>query len=257
MRLFRRLVRKIVNNPTVKGKIGENRISFDLELLNFFGNNGLSLRNLYVPMRNGKTTEIDLVYITSKGLFVIESKNFAGYIYGNENQKFWTSTLYAGRGFFGTDKVEKHKFYNPIWQNITHVNSLKNYIGNVNMFSFVVFGNDCEIKSMSYDPRDVCICQESSLRYNIREVCNQLPDTYGPAEISDIYNRLLPLTNADAATKTMHVQQIHDPVESTSMTCPKCGGKLILRTARKGNNAGNQFYGCSNYPGCRYIQNLR
>ena len=86
MRLFRRLVRKIVNNPTVKGKIGENRISFDLELLNFFGNNGLSLGNLYVPMRNGKTTEIDLVYITSKGLFAIESKNFAGYIFGNENR---------------------------------------------------------------------------------------------------------------------------------------------------------------------------
>ncbi|MEA2091798.1 MAG: topoisomerase DNA-binding C4 zinc finger domain-containing protein, partial [Campylobacterota bacterium] len=34
--------------------------------------------------------------------------------------------------------------------------------------------------------------------------------------------------------------------------CPKCGSELILRVARKGANAGNEFYGCSNYPKCRY-----
>ena len=41
-----------------------------------------------------------------------------------------------------------------------------------------------------------------------------------------------------------------------SMVCPRCGGNLILRTARKGENAGNQFYGCSNFPKCRYVENL-
>ena len=42
----------------------------------------------------------------------------------------------------------------------------------------------------------------------------------------------------------------------TSMICPKCGGLLVLRTARKGSNAGNQFYGCGNFPKCRYIQGI-
>ena len=41
-----------------------------------------------------------------------------------------------------------------------------------------------------------------------------------------------------------------------SMVCPRCGGNLVLRTARKGENAGNQFYGCSNFPKCRYVKNL-
>ena len=36
----------------------------------------------------------------------------------------------------------------------------------------------------------------------------------------------------------------------------KCGNKLILRTAKKGNYQGNQFWGCSQYPKCRYIENL-
>jgi predicted RNA-binding Zn-ribbon protein involved in translation (DUF1610 family) len=40
------------------------------------------------------------------------------------------------------------------------------------------------------------------------------------------------------------------------LLCPRCGGQLILRTAKKGDNAGNQFYGCSNFPKCRYIQNI-
>ena len=41
-----------------------------------------------------------------------------------------------------------------------------------------------------------------------------------------------------------------------TMICPSCGGKLILRTAKKGPNEGNQFYGCSNYPNCKFIKNL-
>ncbi len=34
-------------------------------------------------------------------------------------------------------------------------------------------------------------------------------------------------------------------------TCPTCGTKMVLRTAKKGTRAGNQFYGCRNYPRCR------
>jgi len=32
--------------------------------------------------------------------------------------------------------------------------------------------------------------------------------------------------------------------------CPKCGAPMVLRTARIGANARNQFYGCSRYPDC-------
>lgn len=36
-------------------------------------------------------------------------------------------------------------------------------------------------------------------------------------------------------------------------TCPECGGPMVLRTARRGGNAGNQFWGCSSYPTCKGI----
>ena len=35
--------------------------------------------------------------------------------------------------------------------------------------------------------------------------------------------------------------------------CPKCGARMVLRTAARGPNAGGQFYGCANYPKCREV----
>lgn len=50
--------------------------------------------------------------------------------------------------------------------------------------------------------------------------------------------------------------EIPEPSEENNLICPKCGGELVLRTAKKGANAGTQFYGCSNYPNCKYTKNL-
>ena len=41
-----------------------------------------------------------------------------------------------------------------------------------------------------------------------------------------------------------------------SMVCPRCGAPMVVRTARRGDRAGKQFYGCSNYPKCRAIFNI-
>jgi restriction system protein len=42
---------------------------------------------------------------------------------------------------------------------------------------------------------------------------------------------------------------------SDPLTCPKCGAPMTLRTAKRGNNAGNSFYGCTRYPDCKGIRN--
>jgi restriction system protein len=34
--------------------------------------------------------------------------------------------------------------------------------------------------------------------------------------------------------------------------CPKCENEMVLRTAKKGSGAGEQFWGCSACPGCRF-----
>ncbi len=47
----------------------------------------------------------------------------------------------------------------------------------------------------------------------------------------------------------------HQPL-SQNPSCPNCNLKMVLRTARQGSNAGNQFWGCSSYPKCRGIRGL-
>ncbi len=51
-------------------------------------------------------------------------------------------------------------------------------------------------------------------------------------------------------------QEISSGTGQQDLICPKCGSALVLRTAKKGENAGKQFYGCSSFPKCRYVQNL-
>ena len=86
-------------------------------LSSLFGYKGKILKNIYIPKDDGTTTEVDLLFITQKGIFVIESKNYIGYIFGSEKQYKWTVTLYAGKDFIGRKRVEKHQFLNPIIQN--------------------------------------------------------------------------------------------------------------------------------------------
>lgn len=43
---------------------------------------------------------------------------------------------------------------------------------------------------------------------------------------------------------------IPDPVEDR-VNCPVCNSAMVKRTARRGKNAGQQFWGCSKFPACK------
>lgn len=243
-------------SPDALGKRGEDAVASKLSWAGIFGREGLTLQNVYVPTGNGKTVEIDLLYITVKGIFVIESKNYSGYIFGNEKNREWTTTLYAGKSFLGFKQVEKHHFYNPIWQNKTHINCLRRYLSeDIPMWSLVVFSDRCEFKDVSYQAEDTIVCHKRDLGYEIKKIWNRVPDALTEEEVKKVHSKLCSRISVDEATKTEHVAQIRTGQHST-YKCPLCGGKLVLRTAKKGPYAGNQFYGCSNYPECRYTRNL-
>jgi predicted RNA-binding Zn-ribbon protein involved in translation (DUF1610 family) len=55
-----------------------------------------------------------------------------------------------------------------------------------------------------------------------------------------------------AETKREHLDSLKNRHASTK-TCPKCGGNLVLRTAKSGMNVGRQFYGCGKFPTCRHM----
>lgn len=184
----------------------------------------------------------------------MENKNYAGYIFGSESNKSWTVTLYAGKTRYGGKKIEKHQFYNPVWQNRTHIKCLKEHLGSdIKSFSLITFSNRGDLKSICVSSPDVFVCNHSGLSGVLKEIWDNNPDILTDEQIEELYGKLLPLTNANKEARQKHVADIQDRFNSTD-TCPVCGGQLVLRTAKKGPNAGNQFYGCSNYPKCKYTR---
>lgn len=276
------------------------------------------LFNVYIPKGNGETTEIDVLMICPKGIFVFESKNYSGWIFGSESQKNWYQTLPAGRG-----RSHKEHFYNPIMQNRSHIKHLKSLLGEqFPMRSIIVFSDRCTLKSVQIKSNDISVINRYNVAPVVSAICNQTPtDILSESNITELYNKLYPLTQIDEIAKAQHIANIHNslngqpvqetileytpPVVTTLQTevtndttakhtevnpldaetvaenaqppltelteqisvevkpikkqipkCPRCNGNLVLRTATRGANTGDQFYGCSNYPKCKYIQNI-
>lgn len=224
------------------------------------------LYNCYLPKDNGETTEIDILMIHRSGIYVFESKNYSGWIFGSEKQKNWTQTLPAGR------KCQKVHFLNPIMQNKLHIKWLKNQIGDsVPMYSIVVFSERCALKKLDLISSDIYVIKRDAVMGAVKNIERKETVRMSQSKVDEIYEKLYPFTQVTDAEKEKHILDItaaHEEPEVVQsdnksvtdneehhLVCPKCGGKLVLRTATRGMHAGNQFYGCEKFPKCRYIQN--
>ena len=181
-----------------KGKYGEYLIYKSLR--SFEDTGGKFLFNIYVPRENNKTTEIDLLIICSKGLFVVESKNYDGWIFGNETQKNWTQVIYDNKNFF----------YNPIMQNALHIKCLKKLIGeNVSMHSIIVFSDRCTLKKITIRSNNINVINRCEVTPVIAQICKQTQrELLTETEINDIYNKLYPYTQVGYETKIKHIANI-------------------------------------------------
>lgn len=251
------------------GRRGEKLTERELKLVNLFGRKGKTLRNLYVPKDSGDTSEIDVVYITQKGIFVFESKNYSGWIFGDEKGMYWTVSLPNG---------QKNRFYNPIKQNRTHLKWLGQFLGaDVPLFSIVVFSERCELKKITVESNDIKVIKRDRTYATVRELWEKSDDALSEDQITALFEKLKVLTNVDKAVKLAHIRDIENmknrpskrvlmekapentgleqaPQRFEEKICPRCGKPLVLRTAKKGDHAGEQFYGCSGFPGCRYTE---
>ncbi len=208
--------------------------------------------NCYIPKEDGTTTEIDLLMIHETGIYVFESKNYSGYIFGSQNQKNWTQTLPAGRG-----KTEKNHFYNPIWQNQAHIRELKRLFEDIPMYSYIVFSERCSLKDVKADESIRIIKRNDLLDVLQEDIKNRTP-VLKSDEINALFEKLDNLSHTSKKDKKEHIEQVSNIQKETENTdiCPRCGSKLVLRTVKNGENAGKQFYGCSAFPKCRYTRNI-
>lgn len=121
-----------------KENLGEQAVN---NLLNkYFTNEECHLLKNVTLRIAGGTTQIDHVLVSTKGIFVIETKDFSGWIFGNPKLPKWTQTTRWG----------KYKFQNPIRQNHKHIKELERYfdfLPDKSFKSIVVFVGDGEFKT--------------------------------------------------------------------------------------------------------------
>jgi restriction system protein len=231
----------LFKSPWAKGHIGEL-------LIRLFAHWQLDqhtyrrLHNVTLNTPDG-TTQIDHVFLSVHGIFVLETKNMSGWIFGTEQQAQWTQK-FPKRSF---------KFQNPLRQNYKHLKALEATLGvsPAHLHSVITFVGGSTFKT------DMPANVTRGIAF-IRYIKSFRQVVFSEAEVDDMLQALKAGRLAPSiATHREHVQQLKrrsDP--SAERCCPKCGNALVIRTRKTGANAGQQFWGCSAFPKCRIVQSL-
>ena len=200
------------------------------------------LHNVTLNTPDG-TTQIDHVFLSPYGIFVLETKNMGGWIFGSEKQAQWAQRLYK-RTF---------KFQNPLRQNYKHLKALEATLG-VNpehLHSVITFVGGSTFKT------EVPANVTQGIGF-IRYIKSFQQTVFSEAEVDAMLHALQTGRRAPTlATHREHVQNLKRRSDPTAeRQCPKCGSTLVIRTVKSGAKAGQQFWGCSASPKCRTMQSI-
>lgn len=241
----------------IRGKIGEGKVN---ALLARLSDDYTTLNNIVLRTDKG-TTQIDHIVLSKYAIFAIETKNYRGQIYGSDYMDQWKQIIRTDVRFSrksGRSKtythITKNTFYNPVRQAHGHVIALQKFledypklpiipivvfIGRVNIETIVTKGcviYDGELLDKITSYQRVCLSQ-----WQVDEICKALQD----GNVRDI------------VTKRDHVRNIRRSIRekgnaATSKHCPRCGGIMYKRFGTYG-----AFYGCGNFPRCRYTEPIK
>jgi hypothetical protein len=184
----------ILKTPWFKGWIGELQINL---ITKFFLSKDTYhlIKNVTIPV-DGGTTQIDHVIVSRFGVFVVETKNLRGWIFGKEGDAYWTQKLYR----------HSEKFQNPLRQNYKHTKTLSEILGisEDKMHSVVVFTGDSSFKTDMSE-------NVTNPRGYIRYIRSQTKPVLAEGEVSRIIKsiaekRLVP----GLKTHFQHVKHVKD-----------------------------------------------
>ncbi len=273
---------------TKAGIIGEDAVMFELK------NSGMDLvvlHDLYIETSDGRGAQIDYVVITPYVTVLIECKNLFGNIEINNKGDFIRSFSYGGKsikeGIYSP--ITQNERHLTVLKDCKSEDKgrLKRVLINksIDMFnkSLVVLANPKTVVNDRYAPKDIKqkVIRVDQLITTLKEMKSNYKSTkeemlsFGESylklnrdERKEYLSKFQELVQQSKQTTEIKKDNIvADSVaekENVSETdnrekqiCPWCGKELILRTAKKGTNAGNRFYGCSGYPQCKYIKNIK
>ncbi len=230
-----------LRRPKIKGKIGENRVQYSLKGLpedKYFILNDVLLKS------ESGTAQIDHIVVSVYGIFVIETKNMQGQMYGSEKSSNWTQNIYGN----------KYSFKNPIHQNYGHIKAVEKALsgyGGLPIYSIIAFSENADLHVKSDKTPVVYISAVSSC---IRALATT--ESIPEIKAKEIFEMLGEKDINDKETRREHISEAkfkkHSYEEKAKQgICPRCGGNLVVRQGKRG-----LFIGCSNFPKCRFTQSI-
>ena len=226
-----------------KGTMGEKRVSHILAKL---PKERYEVFNDVMLKTEHGTTQIDHIVVSRYGVFVIETKTMTGWIYGSENDKYWTQNIYGN----------KYQLYNPVFQNNGHVRALRKILdddGKIFIYPIVAFSRQASLKVYL---KESCVIYWRKIQNTIESFTERrLTDE----QVLYVGNKIFEnrIDTSEKGVKKEHKKSVraakaYSNNKPFSMICPKCGGHLSLKHGKYGD-----FYGCSNYPNCSYTKRIQ
>lgn len=231
--------------PTIRGNIGEAIVARRLsELPNKIYK---VINNIMLPTIDGATTQVDHIVVSRFGIFVIETKDYSGWIFCSEKQSKWTQVFPNSERFY---------FQNPIKQNWRHIYAMSDILKLPRryFFNIVVFCGDCEFRTDI--PENVI--DSSDIKSYIKAFDRPLmSDKMVDRVVHAIAAWDASVTNEQKVAHVSNLHAAHDVAqlsvlyERGELKCPRCGAAMVLRHRKSDNTP---FYGCSKYPVCKGIR---
>ena len=233
------LIVSVFKSRWLKGVFGEFLVN---RLLSKLPESDYTLiKDVTLPTSDG-TTQVDHIVVSKYGIFVVETKNMKGWIFGSARQKQWTQKIYR----------HSSKFQNPLHQNYKHIKALETLLGcsEEHLHSVIVFIGDSTFKTEM--PPNVTYAR-GSIQY-IQQFNDVVFSDNDYARLTESINRLK--LKRGVITDLKHRKHVKEVVTSkaSSNQCPRCGSEMVLRETKRGENIGKQFWGCSTFPKCRAVK---
>ena len=258
------------------GKRGEKIVAKELAKLK--KKDYIVINDLMIPTSNGRTSQIDHVVVSTRGIFVIETKNHAGRISGGEHAQYWQQHLSS----------QSRTFYNPLLQNRSHLRAIRRLLPKMDaeLFSTIVVFTEAwrldikaeeiirerrflpdlhirrtlipkeEVRKRWWKPwQSPVVLDVHKIVTGIDGMLDEImrrPRIIDRGLLRAIAGKLLEANVTDRSARREHTEYARQTSKNVAGDiskgkCPRCGGQLIVRKSEKG-----EFVGCANYPKCRF-----
>lgn len=209
----------------------------------------LVINDVLVDGDDGYTSQIDMIIVGGKGIYVIEIKMYTdAKIYGDMKRSKWS---YYNHG-------NKYEIYSPVSQNKKHVEYVKKFLrdfGDIPVFSIITMVCD-DFKISGDRIENTIVCNSlPAMERALYTVSENMPIVFDENQQKKIFEYIKNNQHIGKDARREHKERvIRYKQELNEMKnvkiCPYCKTEMLLRKGKNG-----EFYGCSNFPKCRYTLN--